>query len=400
MTAGAPGLGRGGAALVAMFTLAGFVEGVLWGQLNGFVPLYLPELGIRPDDVPAWTSIATLLGTGVGLLTLPLWGALADRYARKPVIVRSFVVYALGCAVAALAHDMPGFLVGRTLMSLSMGNSGLMMATLNERIPPRHIGLAFALFNSAGPLGSFLGPLVGGPIVDAHGVRTLFACDAALMFALTLLLAGGYRDSYQPTDRRSVFVLARESLRVVVASARLRRLFPTLFCLFGGWMLVNLYLALIVTERFPTAQLATRIGWVLASGGVGTVVLSPLLGALGDRLGVWRVLAIGGAAQTLCWPLPMLAPDFVSFTIAWAVANGLASGVFALAFAALAESAPPTARGRVMAFAYLPMTGAYAIASAIGWLAPGQIVAVAFPAAAALTALGVAGLAWSRRAPV
>ncbi len=37
--------------LLSLFTLAGFIETVFWGQMNSFTPLYLPRLGIAPGDV-------------------------------------------------------------------------------------------------------------------------------------------------------------------------------------------------------------------------------------------------------------------------------------------------------------------------------------------------------------
>ncbi|HVV85130.1 MAG TPA: MFS transporter [Kofleriaceae bacterium] len=398
--AGAARVTRGGAWLVTLFTVAGLLEAALWGQMNAFVPLRLRELGVAPGGVATWTGLSTLVATAIGLGTLPLWGALADRHARKPVIVRSFVAYALGCALGAATGNLALFIAARTLMSLAMGNSGLMMATINERVSPARAGLAFAIFNSAPPLGAFLGPVIGGPLVEAHGVDRLLAVDAAVMLVLTAALAGGYRDDFVARERRGVLVLALESVGILLRSPRLRRLFPTLFCLFGGWMLANLYIALVVGARFPTAHLPTRIGWVLAGGGVATVALAPALGALGDRLGVWRVAIAVAAAEALAWPIPAFTHGIAGFLVAWALANGLASAVFALAFAALAESAPDGARGRVMAFAYLPSTGGFAIASLLGLAAPGAIVGAVFPAAAVLTALGGAGLAWSRWAPI
>src|SRR5690349_17287942 len=80
--------------LLALFSLAGFVETTFWGQMNAFTPLYLPTLGIAARDVALWTGIAVSASNAVGLPLLPFWGALADRYARQPVIVRSFAVHA------------------------------------------------------------------------------------------------------------------------------------------------------------------------------------------------------------------------------------------------------------------------------------------------------------------
>ncbi len=390
---------RGGAWLLALFTAAGLAEAAMWGQVNAFVPLYLPTLGVPPEGVARWTALVTVAGTVAGLATLPFWGALADRYARKPVIVRSFVAYLVGCALAAGARGVGAFAVGRTLMGLSMGNSGLMMATLGERLPPRRRSLGFAVFNSAPPLGAFVAPLAGGVVVERAGARALFALDAAVMLAVTASLWVGYRDRYTPTTTRPVGELALDSLRLLVASPRLRRLFPTLFALFGAWMLANLYLPLVVAARFPTEHLATRIGWILAGGGVATVALAPSLGALADRRGLWPVLTLSAAAEALVWPVAGWTTRLDVFTASWALANGLASAVFALSFVALSDAAPERARGRVMAFAYLPSTAGYGIASGLGVALGAAAVERTFPAAAALTALGCVGLLWTRRAP-
>ena len=68
--------------LLFLFTLAGFVETIFWGQMSAFTPLYLPHLGVPAGQVTAWTGIITAAAGAAGLPFLPFWGALADRYAR------------------------------------------------------------------------------------------------------------------------------------------------------------------------------------------------------------------------------------------------------------------------------------------------------------------------------
>lgn len=391
---------RGWLALLALFTTAGLLESVFWGQINAFIPLHLPALGVSAEDLPRITGIVVAVGSGIGIPTLPLWGALAERYGRKPLIVRSFVVYVLGCLIAASATGVPALIVGRTIMGLSLGNSGLMMATLGDRVPVKHQALAFGVFNSTPPLGVFLGPLIGGPLVDARGVGALLLVDGLIMLALVLALALGYRDDAAPRVHRPVRALARESLVILWASPRLRALFPALFFLFGGWMIANLFLPLQIADRFPTDEVATRVGWVLAGGGLGTVLLAPALGALADRRGVWQVLLACSFIEAALWLLPTLAPTLGLFALAWALANGLAAATMALAFTALSTSAPAHARARVMAFAYLPSTAGYAIAAGVGSLVGAGLQQALFPVAGLLTLIGALGLVYSRRRAV
>jgi DHA1 family multidrug resistance protein-like MFS transporter len=72
--------------LLILFTIAGFIETIFFGQLNAFIPLYLPRLGIAPTAVATWTGALVATSSAIGIPFLPLWGALADRYARQQFI--------------------------------------------------------------------------------------------------------------------------------------------------------------------------------------------------------------------------------------------------------------------------------------------------------------------------
>ena len=172
--------------LLTLFTAAGLAETMFWGQMAAFTPLYLPRLGVPEADVPRWTGLTLAAATAIGLPFLPLWGALADRYARQPIIVRSFLCHLLAGLLALAAGSVWVFVLARALMSLSLGNTGLMMATLAERAPRQRQALAFAVLNAAQPAGAFLGPLLGGPVVDAWGFQALLAVDTVLMLAVVL----------------------------------------------------------------------------------------------------------------------------------------------------------------------------------------------------------------------
>jgi MFS transporter, DHA1 family, multidrug resistance protein len=375
--------------MLVLFTFAGFIETVFYGQLSAFTPLYLPNLGIRGEDVPRWTGLIASVTALLGLPFLPFWGALADRYARKPVIIRSFIVEMAAAILLLLAGSVGAFMAGRTLTSLALGNSGLMLATLAEHAPAERQGLAFSIMNSAGPVGAFVGPLIGGPIVDHWGFRSLLEIDTGLLVVVALALGLGYRDHFQGTDRGPILKMAGDAVTLIFRSRRLRSLFPALFVLFAGWMLGFTYVPLAISQLSSGQDQATTIGIIMGAGGLVSIVVSPYLGLLADRHGYWRVLLIAAAVEAALWPLPGLTRQLIPFGVAWTALNAVSSGVFAISFIVLAQSADDTTRGRVMSFAYLPANIGLFLGPAIGSLVTRYSVFAIFPTAAVLTVIGI-----------
>lgn len=387
--------------MTILFTIAGFFEVAAYGQITAFTPLYLPRLGVELSAVPFWVGAITSFSSIVGLPFLPFWGALADRYGRKPLIIRSFAAAFASLALTVIAPNVWIFALARAIQSLGLGNTGLILATLAERAPAGRIAFAFGIVNGANPLGGFLGPLIGGPIVDGLGFPVLMAADAAILIGVVAMLAFGYRDGFVPKTRRgSLLRMAGEGILLIVRSPRLRALFPALFLLFAGWMLAFIYVPLVVARLYSGPDPNTAVGIVFGAGGLGVFILSPLIGAIADRYGKARTLFVGCAALAAIWSAPFFTRELVPFTIAWTVVNGLAAALFSVSFTLLSASATDETRGRVMTFAYLPTNIGFVIGPGIGSVIASVDVFLVFPAAAVLTALGLVAVMLAWRQPV
>lgn len=387
--------------MLTLFSLASFVEVVAYGQLAAFTPLHLPRVGVAAEAVPAWVGAITAGSSAFGLLFLPFWGVLADRYGRKPLIIRSFVATGAGLAVAALAPSIWLFTFARAITALNLGNSGLMMTTLTENAPGARLGFAFGVLNGAGPLGAFVGPLAGGPLVDRFGFGAVLALDAAMLAAIVALLTFGYRDGFRPSPPAvSIGRSALDGLGLIWHSPRLRALFPALLVLFSGWMLTFIYVPLVVARIYDGPDVATAVGIVLGSSALVTLIASPGIGALADRFGHWRVLYAAGAVNAALWLLPWAAREYVPFILAWALVNGIGSGVFSLSFNLLSASATEATRARVMTFAYLPLNLGFVLGPGLGGFVASADVFLIFPTALVLGFSGLAAVAYAARRPI
>ena len=173
-----------------------------------FLPLYLHALGVRqPGELAFWSGLA---GGASGLslaLMSPIWGALADRYGRKSMLVRAMLGGGITVGLMGFARGPVDLVVLRMLQGASAGTVAAATALVATGTPRQRVGWALGVLSSAVAVGSALGPLVGGLAASAVGVRAIFWAGGLLLGIATLpvlllvreapraALAGGGRGS-------------------------------------------------------------------------------------------------------------------------------------------------------------------------------------------------------------
>jgi MFS family permease len=178
------------------FSLAGIFSLRMLGLF-----LILPVFALYAEGLPGVTPMLVGLAIGVygltqALLQIP-FGMLSDRFGRKPLIVIGLLVFALGSAVAASAHDIYGIILGRALqgsgaiaavvMALAADLSREQRRLRMMAIIGMSIGAAFAVSLILGPL---LNRWIGVP-----GIFWLTALLALVGVALTLFVVPNPRKS-------------------------------------------------------------------------------------------------------------------------------------------------------------------------------------------------------------
>ena len=91
----------------------------------------------------------------------PFWGVLAERFSRRAILLRTFIILAISLLVAAWAEDLAWLVVARAMLGLSYGVGGVITATQAMVTPPRYIGRAVATVQTALPIAASIGPPLG-----------------------------------------------------------------------------------------------------------------------------------------------------------------------------------------------------------------------------------------------
>jgi len=118
---------------------------------------------------------------------------LCGRFGVKRILCMSALVYAIGCAGAAMASDMPGVVIGRLVQGLG---GGLLMSlcyfAMHEWFQEELRNRLFAVEAIIWAAGSLLGPLIGGFFVNYHfgwrGAFWFFGLQAIALLMVSLAL--------------------------------------------------------------------------------------------------------------------------------------------------------------------------------------------------------------------
>lgn len=174
--------------LMAMMGVAATV--VLAAFDSTIVSTTLPRVAQALDGMAlyAWVGTGYLLATAASIL---IFGRLGDLFGRKPLMLLSVAIIALGSIACGLAQSMQQLIVFRTLQGIG---GGMMIATAfaapadlfpdaKERV--RWLALVSAAFAMA----SGIGPLLGGAATQALGWRAAFFISPIAAVAALFLLA-------------------------------------------------------------------------------------------------------------------------------------------------------------------------------------------------------------------
>ena len=69
-----------------------FFTGASFSIVMPFMALYIEELGVKGDMVEWYTGLSVAISALASALVSPIWGRLADRYGRKPMMIRASMV--------------------------------------------------------------------------------------------------------------------------------------------------------------------------------------------------------------------------------------------------------------------------------------------------------------------
>jgi MFS family permease len=354
-------------------------------------------VGVHDLGAIALWSGAVITASQLGQAAVaPVWGRLADRVGRKPMLIRAMLGASVTLMLTGFAPNIAALFLLRMATGLLAGTGGATNALVATSAPPDRVGHSLGVVQSANYVGGIVGPGIGGVVVATFGIRAGFFVSAALPLLAALLIASTVRENFVPRPRSQ----PRERIRHAVAAAGVGRMLATLillaFLIQGIGTSLSPVLPLRLGMLVDASHVAVAIGAATMLQALGATVAALNVSRLARVVGYRAVIAGGGVAAAVAFGLIGVAPTLAMMLVC-STAGGVAAGTLLPSInTLLGRTAPVAVRAELFGYAtsamslggaLLPLASS-GLVSGFGARAPYLLVVVLYA--------GFAGWAWIR----
>ena len=278
-------------------------------------PYFAPEFHLGEKQIG---TLASVLAITWAMSTF-VFGALSDRFGRKPVLIPAVFSFSILSWMSAFVHGYYQLLLVRALMGVAEGPTwSIMTALIEESSHPSRRGRNVGIVVSAAALvGLSAAPILTTQVAARWGWRAAFVLAGVPGLVMAVLIWKLVKEPSAETREGAEHVKA--SAAEYVSILRFRNVW--LCCVgatgFMTWLFVlNAFAPLYITQ--VVHEVPTTAGFFLGASGLGSFFLGFLLPSLSDRIGRRPVLLLMAALAVIV-PLAYLVP--VLYAHPWVLAG-------------------------------------------------------------------------------
>ncbi|HET9355094.1 MAG TPA: multidrug effflux MFS transporter [Sphingomicrobium sp.] len=253
------------------------------------------DLGVATDNRRQLVVVAYMLGFGSSQL---LWGPLADRFGRKPILAAGVALYTLFAILCGIARSFELLIAARFAMGASAAVSrALVVAMVRDLFEGEEMARVMSLTFMVFMVVPVIAPTVGQGILLAGPWRLIFIVLAAYGLAMGLWSWFRLSETLHPEYRRAlnpaeIWAAVRATLGDRLSLGYTMALTAT----FGG---LTAYIASIQQIVFDAFQAPRAIGLVFSAIAAPMALASWINSRIVTRFGIRRVGHSGLAFFTL-----------------------------------------------------------------------------------------------------
>ena len=282
--------------------LGSFLTGACISLVVPFMPIFVEQLGVEPSQVTFYSGLAISVSAISAACVSPLWGILADRYGRKPMMIRAGLAMTITMGGLAFVPNVYWLLALRLLNGVFTGFVPNATALIASQVPKDKSGYVLGTLSSGVVAGTLTGPFVGGIIAEFFGIRNVFLMVGGFLFLAAILTIFFIKEDFQPVPKEKALP-TKELFTSVKYPYLLFNLFATSFVIQVAAQSIGPILALYVRDLGQKENLLFVSGLIVSSMGLSSMMSSGVMGRLGDKVGNHRLLIVAQAYSALIYLL-------------------------------------------------------------------------------------------------
>ena len=266
-----------------------FLTGASISLVVPFMPIFVEQLGIEGDQVAFYAGLAISVSAVSAALVSPIWGILADKYGRKPMMIRAGLAMTITMGGLAFVPNIYWLLFLRLLNGVFTGFVPNATALIASQVPKDKSGAALGTLSTGVVAGTLTGPFVGGFIAEIFGIRNVFLLVGSFLFLAAILTIFFIKEDFQPVAKEKA-IPTKEVYSSFKYTRLLVNLFLTSFVIQFSAQSLGPILALYVRDLGQSENLLFVSGLIVSSMGFSSMMSAGVMGRLGDKLGNHRLL--------------------------------------------------------------------------------------------------------------
>ena len=266
-----------------------FLTGASISLVVPFMPIFVEQLGIEGDQVAFYAGLAISVSAVSAALVSPIWGILADKYGRKPMMIRAGLAMTITMGGLAFVPNIYWLLFLRLLNGVFTGFVPNATALIASQVPKDKSGAALGTLSTGVVAGTLTGPFVGGFIAEIFGIRNVFLLVGSFLFLAAILTIFFIKEDFQPVAKEKA-IPTKEVFSSFKYPRLLVNLFLTSFVIQFSAQSIGPILALYVRDLGQTENLLFVSGLIVSSMGFSSMMSAGVMGKLGDKVGNHRLL--------------------------------------------------------------------------------------------------------------
>ena len=254
-----------------------------------FLPLYLGELGVPDHEIALWTGLVFSSCFLVAGIMGPIWGKLADLGGKKKMAVRAAVLLGFSYLFCGLCQNQYHLMAARAFQGFANGFVAASMAIISDSADSDKLGGTLGMAQTSLVVGGILGPLMGGALSHAFGMRNTFFLSALFLWIVAAAVIVFVKDRntgtvHKTREKTSI----SQDLSYAAHNPSLRELLLLTFFLQTTLLMIQPVTSLYVGELMHhEGNIELTAGFIMSSGGLAGALTTTLWGKFGQSHGYY-----------------------------------------------------------------------------------------------------------------